>query len=117
MNLNPTVTDMFNPRPSCWPRPASTGWLAFAALAAAVLAFGVRSAPDAQAEIREQPAPRAFLSGGERSEILLREISGTLKRIDGRLERLERAVYETPQEGAGQAADAESRGEPDANAK
>ncbi len=90
-------------------RSAWTGWLALAALVAALVAFSAPGTPDALAEVREQAAPRAFLSGGERSEILLREISETLKRIDSRLERLERAVYEAPQDGAGQAAPA---GEP-----
>ncbi|MCR4411419.1 MAG: hypothetical protein NUV77_03215 [Thermoguttaceae bacterium] len=97
------------------PRSAWTGWLVLAALVAAVVAFSAPSVPDALAEVREQPAPRAFLSGGERSEILLREISETLKRIDSRLERLERAVYEAPQDGTGQTAP--SAGERDENAK
>lgn len=46
----------------------------------------------AQGEIRETPRPEAFLSGGARSEQVLREMLEVLKRIDGRLERFEQAL-------------------------
>ena len=45
-----------------------------------------------QAEVRTSGAPAHFKSGAERSEIVLREIAATLKRIDARLERLEKKV-------------------------
>ncbi|MEZ6052684.1 MAG: hypothetical protein R3C02_15065 [Planctomycetaceae bacterium] len=45
-----------------------------------------------QADVRETPRREAFQSGDERSVAILNEISSTLKRIDGRLERLERAI-------------------------
>ncbi len=67
--------------------------LAGALLAGTLWAFAPAAAPDARAEGRAPPA-RAFLSGGERSEIVLREIAEILRRIDGRLERLEKAVFE-----------------------
>lgn len=53
-------------------------------------------------EIRESPPREAFLSGGARSEIVLREISETLKRIDLRLERFERAIRDAEQQSAQQ---------------
>jgi|GEM_PF-6726081 len=68
--------------------------LAGALLGGTLWLFLPAAAPDARAEGRAQPTPRAFLSGGERSEIILREIAETLRRIDGRLERLEKAVFE-----------------------
>jgi hypothetical protein len=43
-----------------------------------------------EADVRQSPPRAAFLSGGERSEKVLVEISETLKRIDQRLERLEK---------------------------
>jgi hypothetical protein len=48
----------------------------------------------AQGDVRETPRPETFLSGGARSEIVLKEISETLKRIDARLERFEKALRE-----------------------
>jgi hypothetical protein len=64
----------------------------------AVIILLPRPSGDARAEIREQAAPQAFLSGAARSETTLREIADTLKRIDTRLERLERAVYTAQEE-------------------
>jgi len=46
----------------------------------------------AMAEIRKTQKRTAFQSGAARSETLLREISTTLKRIDVRLQRIERAA-------------------------
>ena len=43
-------------------------------------------------EVREQPAPAAFKSGEERSEIVLRDIADTLLRMEARLERIEAAA-------------------------
>jgi hypothetical protein len=48
-----------------------------------------------EADVRQSPPRAAFLSGGERSEKVLVEISETLKRIDQRLERLEKHVSMT----------------------
>ena len=45
-------------------------------------------------DVRETTPKRAFKSGGARSELVLREISATLKSIDQRLERMERLVAE-----------------------
>lgn len=44
----------------------------------------------AVADVRKSPPRAAFLSGSERSEQILREMSVTLKRIDERLQRFER---------------------------
>lgn len=45
-----------------------------------------------QADVRQTPRREAFQSGDELSVGILKEISSTLKRIDGRLERMERAI-------------------------
>jgi hypothetical protein len=45
----------------------------------------------AQAEPRKLPPREAFLSGSERSEVVLQDIKGILERIDGRLQRFEKA--------------------------
>lgn len=71
-------------------KAAWLGWLAFVLLVAAI---AVPRVSTLQAEIHEQPRPQAFLSGAERSEAVLKEIAETLRRIDGRLERLEKAIY------------------------
>jgi hypothetical protein len=58
---------------------------------------GAASDPEspAQAGVRETPPRKAFLAGSERSLPILQEISDTLKQIDGRLMRIEKAVTET----------------------
>jgi len=90
-----------------WERPSRPGWLVGAAMAVALVllaAFALRSPSAVQGEIRESARPEAFLSGGARSEIVLKEMSETLRRIDARLERFERALRESEPEGAGAAA-------------
>lgn len=66
----------------------------------AVLAFTagmlLRPIDPVGAEVRGQPAPQAFKSGGARSEAVLKEISATLKVIDGRIERIEKSVSKVP---------------------
>ena len=54
--------------------------------------FTLPGAAPANPDVRSQPPPQAFKSGGERSEIILREIAATLQRVDGRLKRIEEAV-------------------------
>lgn len=57
------------------------------------LAAHVEYRPQAvHAEVRKSKKRTAFQSGAARSESLLREISGTLKTIDARLQRIERSV-------------------------
>jgi len=61
------------------------------------LAVGLSYAPwtgVATAEVRNETPREAFKSGGERSELVLREMSETLRRIDGRLERMEALLRE-----------------------
>jgi hypothetical protein len=62
----------------------------------ALLGFWVSSAPgrpeEARAGVRESAQPKAFLSGSERMEPILREIAATLKQLDGRVQRIEEAV-------------------------
>ena len=41
---------------------------------------------------RRSPDRATFQSGSERSETIMREIAITLKRIDGRIERIERSI-------------------------
>jgi transposase len=90
-----------------WKRPSRPGWALGAAMAVALVllvAFALRWPSAVQGEIRESARPEAFLSGGARSEIVLKEIHETLRRIDARLERFERALRESEPEGAGAAA-------------
>ncbi len=67
------------------------GLLVLAGVAAGYVVGQSRSGSDwALAEVRETAQRTTFLAGSERSEGVLREIAGTLKTMDGRLERLER---------------------------
>jgi hypothetical protein len=69
--------------------------LAWSAIAVAVLLLASNYpyfSTTAQGDVRETPRPETFLSGGARSEIVLKEMSETLKRIDARLERFEKAL-------------------------
>jgi hypothetical protein len=52
----------------------------------------------AHAEVRRKPPREAFQSGGARSEVVLREIAATLKRIESRMERIERVVTKKSKE-------------------
>lgn len=53
----------------------------------------------ARAEVRITTPQEQFKSGGERSETVLIEISATLKRIDARLERIEKAFVQSAEGG------------------
>jgi hypothetical protein len=66
------------------------------ALGVAMFAAGLslREAPSARADVTGESPRQQFMAGGERSEVVLREISATLKRIDARLERIERAALD-----------------------
>ncbi len=65
---------------------------AVAALGLAVAMAWPRPTPIFGGDIRELPPRETFLSGGERSEAVLKEMSETLRRIDTRLEHFERAL-------------------------
>ena len=72
-------------------------WGALIAGGCLALAIAVGYAPwagVATAEVRNETPREAFKSGGERSELVLREMSETLRRIDGRLERMEALMRE-----------------------
>jgi len=78
-------------------------WSGGVAIAIALLATHSLLGPTAaQGDGRETPRPEMFLSGGARSEIVLREISETLKRIDSRLERFEKVLRESDAENPNQ---------------
>ena len=68
-----------------------------AAIALVALLAWPRGTPTIGQEIRTSPPRDTFLSGGARSEIILREMAETLKRIDGRLERFEQALRDAEQ--------------------
>ncbi len=68
------------------------GMLALGIVAGALF----REPPAAGQETRDAPTRKAFLSGSERSVIVLDEILTVLKRMDGRLERMERIVAPKP---------------------
>ena len=52
----------------------------------------LRPQPAARASVREVTPKRHFLAGGERAVPVLQEISATLKQIDLRLSRIEKAI-------------------------
>jgi hypothetical protein len=67
-------------------------WCPIAVLLLVVGLVGVRLGSETHAEVRKNAPRAAFQSGSERSEQILREISQTLKSIDGRLQRLEKVA-------------------------
>ena len=75
-------------RNRAWP------WMIAGCLALAIAAGYAPWTGIATAEVRNETPREAFKSGGERSEIVLREMSETLRRIDGRLERMEALLRE-----------------------
>jgi hypothetical protein len=78
-------------------RPRRGAWLATLLLTAGVAFTAgtmLRPPRDAAADVRATPAPEAFKSGGERSELVLKEVLSTLKTMDGRLKRIETVVVE-----------------------
>jgi hypothetical protein len=80
-------------KPISSPRPSAriNGYLAACLLIAAASLWNLQTQVSVQAEVRERPR-ETFKSGGERSEIVLKEVLETLNRIDGRLERFENAM-------------------------
>ena len=76
-------------------------WTACAGVAALGLVLAMawpRPTPTLGGDIRELPPRETFLSGGERSEAVLKEMSETLRRIDGRLEHFERALRDATEQ-------------------
>lgn len=62
------------------------------ALGAALVAVLSQGLPAAWAETRATPQREAFKSGGERSEVAVREVIDILKQMDRRLERIEQVM-------------------------
>lgn len=54
--------------------------------------IAAQSSTSLHAEVTELPRREAFQAGGERSEIVLRDIVAVLKRMDTRLDRIEQVV-------------------------
>jgi hypothetical protein len=54
--------------------------------------IAAQSTSTLHAEVTELPRREAFQAGGERSEIVLRDIAAILKRMDTRLDRIEQVV-------------------------
>ena len=69
-------------------------WLLTCVVLAVGFVFGsaARQPDVVQADVRRTASRPAFKSGSERSEAILREIASTLKRIEGRIDRIERSV-------------------------
>jgi len=61
-------------------------------LGAFCMGVSFRPQPVARAGVRDAIPPGHFLSGSERSVPLLKEISGTLRKIDARLSKIENMV-------------------------
>jgi hypothetical protein len=82
-----------------WKTSGGRWWIALLLLSAVVWAVtsqptGVGPKCPQAAEVRRAGSPGHFKSGGERSVIVLQEIATTLKKMDERLERIEKAVVE-----------------------
>jgi hypothetical protein len=54
--------------------------------------IAAHSSSSLHAEVTELPRREAFQAGGERSEIVLRDIAAILKRMDTRVERIEQVI-------------------------
>jgi uncharacterized protein HemX len=72
--------------------------LAAVALVVAASLWNLQTHDPVQAEVREGQKRDAFMSGGARSELVLRDIHETLKQIDRRLERFENAMRAAAQQ-------------------
>ena len=83
---------------SRWVRAART---AFFAAALVLCGVGVWAVAHAQTVIKSdrETATQHFKSGGQISASELKEIAQTLKQIEGRLERMERALLRAVEEG------------------
>jgi hypothetical protein len=71
------------------------GWFSGLLLGiAAGYAAGIaaQSSSALHAEVTELPRREAFQAGGERSEIVLRDIAAILKRMDTRVEQIEKVI-------------------------
>ncbi len=95
---------MANQGVSGWAKSPWIAWCGAAVAAVLLAANGSPRSTTAQGDVREAPVREQFLSGGARSEIVLKEISETLKRIDQRLDRFEKALRESDAEAAHQPA-------------
>jgi len=74
-----------------------------AGMLVAALALPIASLTGGAATAEDQAAAQQhFLSGGERSAVVLREIQAVLERIDGRLERIETLMAKSAQAQAAQ---------------
>jgi hypothetical protein len=72
-------------------------WRWFSGLLAGIVAgyaagIAAQSSSSLHAEVTELPRREAFQAGGERSELVLRDIAAILKRMDTRLDRIEHVV-------------------------
>lgn len=54
--------------------------------------IAAQSSSALHADVSELPPREAFLAGGERAELVLRDIAVVLKRMDTRLDRIEQVV-------------------------
>lgn len=61
--------------------------------------IAAQSSSAVHAEVTELPRREAFQAGGERSEIVLRDIAAILKRMDTRVERIEQVITKNSLEG------------------
>lgn len=80
-----------------WTRKTVIAVLAAFLLGGAVGGFGLMDR-DLNAGTRPGQKREAFLSGGERSELILKEIAATLKRIEKRADQIEKQLSDLKQE-------------------
>jgi len=69
------------------------GWFLLGGLIAGFVVGQLhRGEPAVHADVRQTTTRSTLQAGSERSESILKEIAGTLKTIDGRLERVEKFI-------------------------
>ncbi len=66
-------------------------------IVAFALGLTLQAPAQEQSRFGQTPPRQQFLSGGERSELVLREISATLKQIEAHLERIEQNTLDATQ--------------------
>jgi hypothetical protein len=96
-----------------WIQPNLTSQIIFGValfLAGVVSAHTWLEAPSANAQTKNAPqAPQAFLAGDERTEPIIREILVVIKKMDQRLESIEKAVTAGKKVGDGAESGSRSR--------
>ena len=81
---------------NAWVRAA---WLMLTVLITVSAVQALRPANEVRGDITSEPPREQFKAGGERSEVVLREILAVLKKMDARLEHIEKAASDSTKAG------------------